>query len=104
MKFVFFNIGWMERYKGLQDGDEIIGGGSYVKIEGCGHEVCNFAEVNGTLYGYVQPPGSQIDIDRLGAQPDDDEISTTILADTVGFIRDLPHDLVSASEIIFYKP
>ena len=65
----------MERYKGLQDGDEIIGGGSYVKIEGCGHEVCNFAEVNGTLYGYVQPPGSQIDIDRLGAQPDDDEIS-----------------------------
>lgn len=75
MKFVFFNIGWMERYKGLQDGDEIIGGGSYVKIEGCGHEVCNFAEVNGTLYGYVQPPGSQIDIDRLGAQPDDDEIS-----------------------------
>ena len=65
----------MERYQGLYPGDEIIGGGSYIKIEGHGHEVCNFAEVNGTLYGYVQPPGSQIDIDRLGAQPNDDEIS-----------------------------
>ncbi len=75
VKLLFFNVGWMERYQGLQAGDEIVGGGSYVKTEGRGNEVCNFAEVNGTLYGYVQPPGWQIDIGRLGAQPNDDEVS-----------------------------
>lgn len=75
MKLLFFNIGWMERYQGLQAGDKIVGGGSYVKSEGRGNEVCNFVEVNGLLYGCVQPPGWQIDIGRLGAQPDDEEIS-----------------------------
>ena len=75
MKLLFFNIGWMERYQGLQTGDEIVGGGSYVKSEGRGNEVCNFAEVNGALHGYVQPPGWQIDLGRLGAEPDDEKIS-----------------------------
>ena len=75
MKLLFFNIGWMEWYQGLQTGDAIVGGGSYVKTEGRGNEVCNFAAVNGALYGYVQPPGWQINIDRMGAQPDDETIS-----------------------------
>lgn len=80
MKLLFFNIGWMERFQGLQAGDAIVGGGSYVKDEGRGNEICNFAEVNGALYGYVQPPGWQIDIDRLGAQPGDEEISGVTVA------------------------
>lgn len=75
MKLLFFNVGWMERYQGLQVGDVIVGGGSYVNDEGRGNEVCNFVEVRGAYYGYVQPPGLQIDIDRLGAHPDDEEIS-----------------------------
>ena len=52
-------------------GDQLKGGGSYVAEKGYGHEVCNFAPTNNTLYGYVQPPGVQIDIDRLGASTDD---------------------------------
>lgn len=74
MTFVFFNVGWMERYEGLQSGDTIVGGGSYVMDEGRGGEVCNFADIGGKLYGYVQPHG-QINIDRLGAQAGDDHVS-----------------------------
>ena len=66
--------GW-EHYQGLYAGDKIIGGGSYVKEEGRGHEVCNFAPYREVLYGFVQPPGAQIDIERIGAEPDDDSIS-----------------------------
>jgi hypothetical protein len=75
MTLLFCNVGWMEHYQGLQSGDEITGGGAYVKEEGRGHEVCNFSSVDGTLYGYVQPPGQQIDIDRIGAAPEDKSVS-----------------------------
>lgn len=40
-RVVFFNIGWMKRYQGL-DGDDIQGGGSYVTVNKCGHEVLIF--------------------------------------------------------------
>jgi len=65
----------MDRYQGLMDGDQIIGGGSYVKEEGRGHEICNFAPNTNVLYGYVQPPGAQIDIERIGASADDESIN-----------------------------
>ena len=75
MRILFCNVGWMELYQGLKKGDQIIGGGSYVKDEGRGHEVCNFAPNRNVLYGYVQPRGAQIDIDRIGAEPYDDFVS-----------------------------
>lgn len=75
MTLLFCNVGWMERYQGLGFGDTISGGGAYVKKEGHGSEVCNFSDVRGYFYGYVQPPGQQIDIDRIGADPEDESIS-----------------------------
>ena len=75
MAVIFCNVGWMERYQGLRDGDQIVGGGSYVKEEGRGHEICNFAPNRNVLYGYVQPPGAQIDIERIGASAGDESIS-----------------------------
>lgn len=66
---LFCNIGWMERYQGLSAGDTISGGGSYVIEQGRGHEICNFAVANDRVFGYVQPPGSQINIERLHASP-----------------------------------
>lgn len=75
MKLLFCNVGWMERYQGLSSGDLISGGGAYVREHGRGHEICNFVPVNGIVYGYVQPPGQQIDIDRIGAKPHEDFIS-----------------------------
>ena len=64
----------MEYYKGQTSKDQITGGGSYVAKEGRGHEVCNFAPYRDTLYGYVQPRGEQIKIERLGANEDDESI------------------------------
>jgi hypothetical protein len=69
----------MERYQGLRAGDQISGGGAYVKKEGRGHEVCNFSPDNGTLYGYVQAPGAQVNLDRLGANSGDDSITATVV-------------------------
>lgn len=74
MRILFCNIGWMERYNGRSPTDEIIGGGAYVKEEGRGHEMCNFSPVGNILYGYVQPHGNQIKIERLGASKEDQSV------------------------------
>ncbi len=69
---VFFNVGWMNAYRGLSHGDSIIGGGSWPQQHGVGHEMYNFAPHRGRLYGSVQPPGGRrIHIERLGAGQDD---------------------------------
>lgn len=72
---LFCNVGWMREYQGITTNDKIVGGGAYVRIEQRGHEVCNFSSANGKVYGYVQPTGSQIKIERIGASKDDDELS-----------------------------
>lgn len=75
MAILFCNIGWMESYQGLGAGDQIVGGGAYVTENGTGHEVCNFVTHRKYVYGYVQVRGSQIDIERMGADPAADYIS-----------------------------
>jgi len=64
---LFCNIGWMREYQGQTATDKIIGGGRYVQIEKRGHEVCNFVAARGRTFGYVQPAGSHIKIEKLGA-------------------------------------
>ena len=69
MRILFCNIGWMERYEGISSEDHITGGGAFVKKNGRGQEVCNFApDKDGFLYGYVETPGTEIDIDRIGGK------------------------------------
>lgn len=58
MKILFCNIGWMERYDGIGR-DSIKGGGSY-NNEFIGLEICNFSNIDGHVYGYVQPPTRQV--------------------------------------------
>ena len=65
MNILFCNIGWMELYRGQQTGASIKGGGAFVEKEGRGHEVCNFSEHNGFVYGYVETPGTNLDIGRI---------------------------------------
>jgi 5-methylcytosine-specific restriction protein A len=72
MNLLFCNVGWMEKYSGLS-GDSISGGGSY-NDHFIGHEVCNFTEVDGVVYGYVQAQG-QIKLERLGANKSDMEVN-----------------------------
>ncbi|MBD1226749.1 HNH endonuclease [Xenorhabdus griffiniae] len=71
MTIIFCNTGWMEHYDGI-DGDFLRDGGSYNE-ENTGLEVCNFTNVNGYVYGYVQSPG-KINIERLGAGKFDNKI------------------------------
>lgn len=85
----FCNIGWMERYEGLH-GDTITGGGTGDE-DGNKYELCNFSPYKGYYYGYVQPSGETIDINRLGANDEDfsiDEITVvwTAAGDEVGTV------------------
>jgi hypothetical protein len=84
MPILFCNVGWMERYQGLHVGDQISRGGAYVKKEGRGHEICNFSHDKNILYGYVQPPGEQININRIGASSDDYSIDGVTVVWTAG--------------------
>lgn len=82
MVLVFFNVGWMTRYDGIDD-DSLKGGGKYNQ-HGVGHEVCNFSDNRGTLYGYVQPVGETIKLEKLGASPYDDSIDGVTVVWTAG--------------------
>lgn len=73
MPILFCNIGWMDKYNGIL-GDSIKNGGRYNK-HAVGHEVCNFTNNKGTVYGYVQPVGDSIKIERLGASKGDKKIN-----------------------------
>ncbi len=84
-RIVFLNVAWMERYEGLKGDDkQISGGGSYVDKHGYGHEIYNFKNINGKLYGYAQPRGSN-NLERMGANPKDDFIDNTLIVFTASY-------------------
>ena len=64
---MFFNVGWMDRYQGIVDGDFIKGGGAWVHEYGYGWEVLNFKPWKGRYYGYVKAPRGKLNLARLGA-------------------------------------
>lgn len=82
MPMLFCNVGWMNNYDGIK-GDSIARGGAY-NNHSIGHEVCNFSNINGVLYGYVQPTGNQIKIERLGANKNENSISGITVVWTAG--------------------
>ena len=67
MPLVLFNIGWMRRYRGQTGTDRIINGGQYILDNETGGEIRNFLPAGRHLYGYVQPPGDRMNLERLGA-------------------------------------
>lgn len=72
MALVIFNIGWMIYYERQAPSDRIVNGGRYVTENKKGGEVENFRDIDGSCYGYVQPPGryEKINLERLGGAPD----------------------------------
>ncbi len=64
------NLVWMPKYRG--EAEVHPGGFDYVSINGYGHELLNFDQINGKLFGFVQTRSGTINIDRLGAKPEDD--------------------------------
>lgn len=81
MKILFCNIGWMEKYNGM-DGDFLKRGGAHNDSK-MGHEVCNFTNMNGYVYGYVRSSG-KINIKNLGANKDDQYIDGVTVIWTAG--------------------
>jgi hypothetical protein len=77
-KMIFFNIGWMDRYDGLE-GDAIAGGGSHVDENMEGGEVYNFRDRDGVMYGCVQPSRGGIRLERLGAKTEDESIDNVLV-------------------------
>ncbi|MDP3009415.1 MAG: DUF3883 domain-containing protein [Methylococcales bacterium] len=68
MRVLLARVGYMKFYQGSKPGDEKpIGGGDY-NNGNIGHEVYNFLNIRGTLYGYFQPhmkePG-EINLGRI---------------------------------------
>lgn len=69
----------MDYYEGLVGRDsEIHGGGSYVEEYGYGHEIFNFKKINGKVYGYAQPGGTN-KLERLGANKGADHLEGVIV-------------------------
>ncbi|MCH5244780.1 MAG: DUF3883 domain-containing protein, partial [Lentimicrobiaceae bacterium] len=66
MNILFARIGWMIHYTGNTSFDKITGGGAYPDEKK--HEVFNFQNLNGFCYGYVQPPGNNIELCRINKQ------------------------------------
>src|SRR5436309_5595562 len=64
-KVLFARIGWMVQYAGPQPGDERpTGGGGYNKKK-VGHELFNFYDFGGRLYGFVRAKNDSIRLKRI---------------------------------------
>jgi hypothetical protein len=75
-RVLFARVGWMRFYNGPVPGDERpVGGGRYNKTE-IGHEVYNFKESNGRLYGYFQPTmaADTVALNRIDVDATDDKL------------------------------
>src|SRR5699024_6168238 len=84
-RVIFFNIVWMEKYEGLKGVDsQISGGGSYVNEHGYGHEIYNFKNINGLVYGYAQPGGSN-NLQRLGADANTESLDNVLVIFTATY-------------------
>jgi hypothetical protein len=70
---IFCRVGWMKTYNGLDD-DSIINGGAYININKYGHEIYNFLNCNNKYYGFVQAPGSNLNLNRINKKNNRDYI------------------------------
>jgi 5-methylcytosine-specific restriction protein A len=68
---LFLNVGEMSKYEGLKS-DAITGGGKNVELHGYGGEILNFKKFRGRMYGYAHAPHDSINVQKLGAQKNED--------------------------------
>jgi len=57
---VVLNVGWMEKYCGQSETDQVVYKGIQSLSKLSGYERNNFLEQGGMVYGFVEPPGSGI--------------------------------------------
>lgn len=71
---LFVNVGWMIKYEGQTKDDHTIGGHGWLKSHPWGHEAWNFKPYRGKLYGYIPGKSSTLNLNRLGADKNDDSL------------------------------
>ncbi|OTG97489.1 HNH endonuclease [Acinetobacter sp. ANC 4654] len=81
MAILFCNVGWMNNYNGAK-GDIPKRGGAF-NDHSIGHEVCNFTEIDGKIFGYVRSSG-KINIKKLGAGKGDEFADGVTIVWTAG--------------------
>lgn len=64
---VFFNVGWMDEYRGLNPAERTLGNHGFLKEHQHGFESFNFLEVDGVVRGYRPGHEADLRIDRIGA-------------------------------------
>jgi len=64
-RVLFARIGWMKRYAGPQEGDERPKGGGRYNKKNVGHELFNFAELNGRFYGFARAKNGRVKLTRI---------------------------------------
>ena len=61
-KMIFFRVGWMKHYLGIDEDDPTLGPHGYLKDSGLGHECFTFVSRDGSCSEYV--PISEIDVGK----------------------------------------
>jgi hypothetical protein len=78
-RVLFARVGWMKYYAGPQTGDEKpIGGGKHQK-KNIGHELFNFKNFGGHLYGFVSAADGRINLDRIDPTNKGDSLSDVMV-------------------------
>jgi predicted RNA-binding protein with PUA-like domain len=76
---IFARVGWMLDYAGPRPGDEKpLGGGAWNETH-LGHEVANFLNISGRLYGYFETGGT-LRLDRVGPLSGPDFVDNVTIA------------------------
>ena len=64
-RVLFARIGWMTYYAGPQNGDQRPKGGGGYNKKNVGHELFNFADFDGRLYGTARAKNGRINLARI---------------------------------------
>jgi len=64
-RVLFARVGWMTYYSGPQEGDERPKGGGAYNRKNLGHEVFNFAEFGGRLFGTARAKNGRVSLTRI---------------------------------------
>jgi len=80
-RMLVVRVGWMTYYAGSKPGDERpIGGGAYTE-DNVGHELYNFLDMDGKVYGYAQPAGKTetINLGRIDPAAKGDSLDNVLV-------------------------
>jgi hypothetical protein len=79
-RVLFARVGWMTYYAGPQAGDEKPVGGGGNNKNNIGHEVFNFTNFGGKVYGFVRAVDRRVNLERIEPSSKTDERSDVLVA------------------------